>query len=296
MGISQRIQRNPVLLFAVGCILIVLAIALAALSIHSNRPVAVSQSNVQSSKKETSTIIVAAHEIGRGSIVSADDLASLEVVGNGPQGSISQKSAAIGRVAVTPILPSQIVLSQDLSVDKSAAGISALLRDGTRAISIRISDDQIVGGFLRVGDHVDILATLPGTVFQKNQTLQTGSGADQSRTTLMLQNVEVLAVGTKLATAGPDALKNVQTVTLAVTPQAAARIALVERLGKLTFAIRNPSDDVTTQGTTVGLSDLEGTSNELMAQTGQDATAETGTGRKIVIYSGATVSAITVDR
>ena len=296
MGVSQRIQRNPALLFAVGCILIVLAIALAALSIHSSRPATVAQDNTHSPQKKTSTVVVAAHEIGRGSVVSADDLAFLEVVGNGPLGSFSQKSGAIGRIAVAPIASSQIILSEDLSADKSAAGISALLRDGTRAISIRISDDQIVGGFLRVGDHVDILATLPGTVFQKNQSLQTGNGADQSRTTLMLQNVEVLAVGTKLATAGPDALKNVQTVTLAVTPQAAARIALVERLGKLTFAIRNPSDDLMTQGTTVGLSDLEGTSDELIAQTGQDTATATGSGRKIVIYSGATVSAVTVDR
>jgi len=294
MGISQRIQRNPVLLFAVGCVLIVLAVVLAALSLRSRGSAVSEQSSIQTPAKKTSSIIVAAHEIGRGSVVTEGDLALLEVVGNGPSGSFSQKSAAVGRVAIAPMSPSQIILSHDLSTDKTAAGVSALLRDGTRAISLRISDDQIVGGFLRVGDHVDILTTLPGAVFSQSQQAETG--ADQSRTTLMLQNVDVLAVGVKLATEGAEALKNVQTVTLAVTPQAAARIALAERLGKMTFTIRNPSDDQVTQAATVGLSDLEGTSNELLAQTGQNAAATNGSGRKITIYSGATVSAVTVER
>ena len=56
MGISQRIRRNPILLFAVGCILIVLAMVLAALIIRANKPTPVEQSNLYTPKKETSRI------------------------------------------------------------------------------------------------------------------------------------------------------------------------------------------------------------------------------------------------
>ena len=293
MGISQRIQRNPALLLAVGCALIVLAVVLAALSIRAGRSTPVEQSQVEKPEKKATSIIIAKHSIERGSTITDADLATLEVIGDQPAGSFTSKSSIVGRVATAPLSSSQIVLSDDLSTEKSAAGVASLLRDGTRAISVRISDDQIVGGFLRVNDHVDILAILPGSVFGK---ISTSSEEDQSRTTLLLQNVEVLAVGTKLQTDGAAALKSVQTVTLAVTPEAAARISLAERLGKLKFAIRNPGDNLVTQGTTVALPDLEATSNQLVAQTDADKTVSGTSGRKITVYSGAAVSTITVDR
>src|SRR5262249_42139049 len=54
------------------------------------------------------------------------------------------------------------------------SGIAAKLVEGQRAFSIHVAEDDIVGGFLQSGDHVDILATIPGSVFPQKDALAAG--------------------------------------------------------------------------------------------------------------------------
>jgi pilus assembly protein CpaB len=203
----------------------------------------------------------------------------------------------VGRVATTDIQPSQILLGDMLSADKVAAGVSALLPEGQRAFSIRVSEDQIIGGLLRVNDRVDVFVTLPGSVFPQSTSIDRRE-ADQSRATLLLQDVAVLAVGEKLSTKGPDAINGVRTVSLAIAPDAVARLALADRLGKVTLAIRNPSDTAVTPESSVTLADLgSGTvasADATPAPTARKA-AEAG-GHRITIYSGANTTTVTTSR
>lgn len=240
-------------------------------------------------------VLVAARAIPRGAVISSEDLTTLGVASPAPSGSIADASAAVGRVATVDILPSQIVFGSALSASKQAAGVSALVAAGARAFSVRIAEDQIVGGFLRVNDRVDVFATLPDAVFPQNMTGGAKS-ADQSRSTLLLQNIAILAVGEKLETKGAEALNGARTVTLAVAPEAVARLALADRLGKLTLAIRNPADENVTPETTVSLSDLGTMTSEAPPTAAVPARPAGSSGHRIIIYSGASTTTVTTSR
>lgn len=299
MGFAQKLQRNPLLFLAVGAALIAAAAILIWTNIAARsataQSAAKSETSVAALQSSTQKILVAARAIPRGAVVTSDDVMPYGVAGPAPSGSFDEPSAVIGRVATIDILPSQIILGDALSATKQAAGVAALVQSGIRAFSVRIAEDQIVGGFLRVNDRVDVFATLPDSVFP--QTMDGGhKAADQSRTTLLLQNIEVLAVGEKLETKGADALNGARTVTLAVAPDEAARIALADRLGKMTLAIRNPADKNIAPETTVSLSDLGATSTETTARSTTPTKAVVSSGRKIILYSGAATTTVTTPR
>lgn len=301
MGVAQRVQRNPLPLLIVGAVLIVAAVILVWLNLSTRRAPAnvVSRDNAAAGTQASiAQILVAARAIERGSAITADDVTLYGVAAPAPAGSFASASAAIGRVATVDILPSQIILGDTLSASKQDAGVSALVEAGSRAFAVRIAEDQIVGGFLRVNDHVDVFATLPDAVFPQDM-LGGRKGADQSRTTLLLQNVAILAVGEKLETRGAQALNGVRTITLAVAPESVARLALAERLGKITLAIRNPADKDVASETTVGLSDLgmmtaEGKPAEIAIPSTKKSANSSG--HRITIYSGASVSTVTTPR
>lgn len=299
MSLAQRIQRNPLLLLIVGAVLILSAAVLVWLNISARQaPQRTASEAARSAGSQTATqsVLFATHAIGRGSVIAADDIALRGVVSPAPAGALGDMSLAVGRVALVDILPGQLVLGNAISTDKVAAGVSALVGKGERAFSVRVAEDQIVGGFLRINDRVDVYVTLPDSVYPQ-ATATEGKGSDQSKSTLLLQNVNVVAVGEKLATNGPDAINGVRTVTLEVAPAAVARLALADRLGKVALAIRNPSDNESAPETTVGLSDLANMATEGRVEPVAARKAEAPvSGHRITIYSGATTTTVTTAR
>lgn len=71
------------------------------------------------------------------------------------------EEALVGRVARGPISAGQIVTT-DLWADAEdeVAKLSELITPGRQAISIRPDEVRAVGGFMRAGDHVNVLATI----------------------------------------------------------------------------------------------------------------------------------------
>lgn len=303
MDLVQRFQRSPILLLGLSAALIVLAVALIWLNL-SARDTATTQTSTRPAagealEAETAvSVLVAARDISRGQTVSTGDLALRRMAGPAPSGSFSDGSPAVGRVATDNIRTSQIVFQHSLSAEPSAAGIAALVPEGQRAFAIRVAEEDIVGGFLQAGDHVDVFATFPGAVYGQ----QGGAGqrgGDRSQSTLLLQDMQVLAVGAALSSKGIDVNSGVRTVTVAASPDALARLALAGRLGQLTLAIRNPADKNVVAAETVALDDLRpgGTSVAVTEATNEnDRDANRSGGHRITIYSGASQSTVTTSR
>lgn len=298
MSLAQRLQRNPLLLLGVGAVLILAAIVLVWLNLSNRgRPAEANRSRPAENALSVQSVLVASRSISRGAVITNDDVALHGVVSPAPSGSLGDAAAAVGRVATVDILSSQIILNDALSAEKVAAGVSALLPEGERAFSIRVAEDQITGGFLRVNDRVDVFVTLPGSVFSENM-LADRREADKSRATLLLQNVTVLAVGERLSTKGPEAVNGVRTVSLAIAPDAVARLALADRLGKVALAIRNPLDKTVAPESSVSLADL-GTGTVAGADTVPEPVrkkADGTGGHRITIYSGASTTTVTTSR
>lgn len=196
-------------------------------------------------------VMVAAHPLPSGTVLALQDIHPRPAAGTVPDGAYQSSNAMIGRVTTRSFAPGDLLLASDLR-DAASLGIAARLTKGQRAFSIRVTEDEIVGGFLQTGDHVDILAVIPGSVFPA----KTASDVpDRSKSVVLLQNILVLAVGENLAgTSG--AQTSARTISLALEPDQASRLVLVQRFGKVSLTIRRPGDETLLDTATVSLDDI----------------------------------------
>ena len=200
------------------------------------------------------TILVSASDIARGQVLNPQDVTIRAVASSqAPATALRKTNEMQGHMALAPIPAGEPILTSQISPDV-VAGLSARIPATYRAYSIPVSEADIAGGFVQAGDRVDLFVTLPGALFAQ------GSGQkpdDRSKASLLLQSVQVLAVGAKLKSDGA-ATPSVRTVTVALSPADLSKVALATRLGTITFAIRNPVDDAAESASSAELSSLVG--------------------------------------
>jgi pilus assembly protein CpaB len=197
------------------------------------------------------TVLAASHDLPIGTEIQQNDFTEKQVPGPMPAGTISSSTDVIGRITAKQYVAKEVFSWNGLR-DPSTLGIAAHVRPGQRAFSIRIAEDDIVGGFLQSGDHVDVFATIPGSAFPSKTSADV---PDRSQTVLLLQNVSVLAVGENPATRG-SIQSDARTVSLELSPDGLARLALAERFGKVSLAVRKPGDNTVAQSVSAVLGDL----------------------------------------
>lgn len=114
------------------------------------------------------------------------------------------------------------------------------LDPGKIAVSIPVDEVTGVGGEIKTGDHVVVLATFtPGP-----------GGVDLSR--VLLTGVEVLAAGGE-GRGGAPAASQKRTITLALTPADAEKLVFAEEKGKVWIGLApvKPQDAAPTGGQTI---------------------------------------------
>lgn len=147
-----------------------------------------------------------------------------------PQDAASTPEVVLGRLVKGEIARDEPILDhrlfpKDLS---GASGImSVIVPPGKRAMAVGVNEVIGVSGFILPKDRVDIIAT-------KDQ------GASKSTETI-LQNVEVLAAGKRIEQVGKENVE-VPTVTMALTPQQAERLARALQEGKIHIVLRSIMD------------------------------------------------------
>jgi pilus assembly protein CpaB len=111
-------------------------------------------------------------------------------------------------------------------------GITDRLTAGYRAVTVPIENVGSVQGFARPGTWVDVLF--------RSQAV----GKRQEQTLTLLERVEVLAINEILVPNRQVTMKTEGTVTVAVTPQQAKILKVVEGRGELSLALRHPDDTI----------------------------------------------------
>jgi pilus assembly protein CpaB len=277
----RTVRQHPALL-AGGILLFGLA---AAIAIPRHK---ISPSILEPTHHASSIVVAAARSLPAGTTIEARDIKLIAVTGAAAPGAMFSYSDALGHVT-TMTYAAGAVLSHSGLNEIAALGIVAHVLPGQRAFSIRVAEDDIVGGFLQSGDHVDIFATIPGSVFS-NKTV--GDSPDQSQTVLLLQNLLVLAVGSNPATRG-SVQTDARTVSLSLTPAALAKLALAQRFGKVSLAIRKPGDASNPSGVSATLADLVPLA-ATAAPVDRSAPPRTSTARRseIPFYLGTRVTSI----
>jgi pilus assembly protein CpaB len=149
-------------------------------------------------------------------------------------------------VLKTSLARGEPVLEAKLSPVGTVGGLSAVINEGKRAITVRVNDVIGVAGFALPGNYVDILVNT-----EKDNKDGGVQGRDQNISKIVLEKILVLAVAQE---AGRDETKPkvVDAVTLEVTPEQAEKIDLARSIGSLSLVLRNQVDpqDATTAGAT----------------------------------------------
>src|SRR5689334_11931918 len=202
---------------------------------------------VQQSSTTTTKVVIASADMSLGQRVSPDMLKVSDwPAGSVPAGTFNDVKKLEGRVLKTSLARGEPVLEAKLSPVGTVGGLSAVINEGKRAITVRVNDVIGVAGFALPGNYVDILVNT-----EKDNKDGTATGRDQNISKIVLEKILVLAVAQE---AGRDETKPkvVDAVTLEVTPEQAEKIDLARSIGSLSLVLRNQVDpqDATTAGAT----------------------------------------------
>lgn len=198
--------------------------------------------SVQAFAKDLGNVVVAKREIPLGGKITAEDLALASIPnGSAPEGAFRKVEQVVGRVAITPIGVRETITNLKLAPEGVGAGLSAVIPEGYRAMTVKVDDVVGVSGFIMPGSFVDVVAIIVPLT-------QQGAEAKGPISKIVLQNIKVLASGAKIDS--PEDQRqptDVKAVTLQVTPEQAEKLVLAANEGKLQLVMRNYSDQKDTQ-------------------------------------------------
>jgi pilus assembly protein CpaB len=149
-------------------------------------------------------------------------------------GTFNSIDAAANRALITAVAANEMILDSKLAPKEAGAGLSATIPEGMRAMSVAVNDVVGVAGFVTPGTKVDVLVT--GKLVGQNHT------EDDTITRTILENISVLAAGQKIEQDREGKPQTVPVITLLVSPEDAARLAMASTQGKIQLALRNTID------------------------------------------------------
>jgi pilus assembly protein CpaB len=193
----------------------------------------------------TTKIVVASKDVDPGAVLGPDNLQAIAwPSGAVPAGALKDLNKTQGRVAATLIFTGEPILEAKLAREGASGGLSSVLSQGKRAITIQANEIVGVAGYIRPGSRVDIM-------------VNTRDGKDAALSKIVLENILVLATAQddKRDQTKP---KVVSAITLEVDPHQAEKIDVARSIGTLSMVLRNSLDNAAVQ--TVGA-----TRDDLMA-------------------------------
>ena len=111
------------------------------------------RANVASTK-----VVVAAADIQLGSRLNPQMLKTVDwPAGSIPAGAITKADALENRVVKTSVLSGELILEAKLAPVGTKGGLSAVIPEGKRAMTVRVNDVIGVAGFALPGNYVDIV-------------------------------------------------------------------------------------------------------------------------------------------
>lgn len=189
-------------------------------------------------------VVVAAVDIELGSRINPQMLTTVEwPAGSVPSGAFADAKALQDRVARVGIPRGDAVLDRKLAPPGTTGGLSAVIAEGKRAMTVRVNDVVGVAGFALPGNYVDVMVNA-------QQDRARSDGPSQISLTV-LEQVLVLAVAQE-ASRDETKPRVVSAVTLELSPADAEKLDLARSVGTLSLVLRNQLDkrQVATRGIT----------------------------------------------
>ncbi|MBA4347361.1 MAG: Flp pilus assembly protein CpaB [Clostridiales bacterium] len=207
-------------------------------------------------KIEYDNVLVAAADIPAFTPISIEMLTFKQI----PKGYAHPQAAhtveeVVGYVTERDVLAGEEIIPTKLKqFGETDSGLSYVVPEGMRAVTVAVDEISGVAGFLKRGDYVDVLSYTTASVqIEKTEQaadgtqLTTQSTQSVNTTVVAAQNVQVVAIGMSLSAASTDAADNAaavgyNSVTLLLTPEDAMRVMQGSKSGIIMLILRASGD------------------------------------------------------
>jgi pilus assembly protein CpaB len=194
----------------------------------------------------TRTIVIAAKPLRYGNELTREMLKEIawpaDALPNGAFATVNDVLKDGKRVVLSAIEQNEPVLSVKITGAGQRATLSSLVRDGMKAVTIRVNDVDGVGGFVLPGDRVDVVLT---------RQVDKNSASNE----IVQQNARVLAVD-QAADERADKPTVVKAVTLEVDLIGAQKLSLAASVGNLSLMLRKAGEVASVAPRRITLDDL----------------------------------------
>lgn len=193
---------------------------------------------VSSHTGSANKVVVAAVDVELGTRLTPQMLTTTEwPSGSVPPGAFTDLKALDARTVKVSLARGEPVLERKLAPVGTQGGLSAVIAEGKRAMTVRVNDVVGVAGFALPGTFVDVMVNA-------QQDDPRGEGKQISKT--VLENVLVLAVAQE-ASRDDTKPKVVSAVTLELSPEDSEKLDLARSVGTLSLVLRNQVDKKTVE-------------------------------------------------
>ena len=149
----------------------------------------------------------------------------------------SDPASLAGTVVRSAVTAGQPLTKGSLVEPGDRGFLAAALGPGMRAVTVSVSAQQGVAGFIFPGDRVDVVLT---------QSVEGGEGPPLRAAETIVRNVRVLATDQRVISEdkeGKREVKTFSTITLEVTPRLAEKVAVAMKIGDLSLSLRSIADN-----------------------------------------------------
>jgi len=150
----------------------------------------------------------------------------------------SNAESLVGSVVRTAIAAGQPMTQGSLIRAGDRGFLAAALAPGMRAVTVPVSAQTSVAGFIFPGDRVDVMLT--------QSVAGGGDGAPLKVSETILRNLRVLATDQRTNAIGADGQPEVRTysnVTLELSPVMAEKISVAQTVGAISLSLRSLADN-----------------------------------------------------
>jgi len=226
------VRTSTIVMIAFAVVFGLLAVLVSQSWLNSQAELRMKSLEANQKPMATRTIVVAAKPLRFGNELTASHMREVawpeDALPNGSFAKIADVLADGKRVVLTALETNEPVLKTKITGSGQRATLSAMLRDGLKAVTVRVNDVDGVGGFVLPGDHVDVGLT-------RSQDKANPSSE------IVLQNVRVLAID-QVADERVDKPAVAKAVTLEVDVVGAQKLALAASVGHLSMMLRKAGE------------------------------------------------------
>lgn len=234
--------RNLVLVL--GGLLVVAGLALSLLWMGEPGQQPVGPAQPQAAETRREAVLEAAHALPAGTLLRQEDLRWQEMeASKAARGALLRSQISetefLGAITRRDFADGEALAAADLVKSTDRRFLSAVLKPGTRAVSIAADAQQSASGLILPGDCVDVILT-------QNLGAAAKDSAHKTVAETVLRNVRVIALDQRLATqakgsqdgGASNATPAPKTVTLELTEAEAQRLFVAAQLGGLQLSVR----------------------------------------------------------